>query len=80
MIEEKIRSILRNNFELRVPVHQITGKDCLKDIGINSLDYVKLIVIIERELNIVFDDSELDINSVKNIDNFIAFIENKIKK
>ena len=53
-----------------LPADEIAPEDKFTDIGIDSLKIVELIVTVEDELNIKFDDSELnpgEIVMVKNI-------------
>ncbi|MCL2816146.1 MAG: acyl carrier protein [Oscillospiraceae bacterium] len=53
-----------------VPENEIALEDDFAEIGIDSLKKVELIITIEDELDIKFDDGELDPNkliTVKNI-------------
>ena len=47
-----------------VPEDEIELEDNLVDIGIDSLKKVELIIKLENELNIKFDDGELDPNKL----------------
>ena len=55
-----------------VPLADISGKDTLASIGIDSLKIVELIVALEDELEIVFNDSELDPSCLTTVDSIIA--------
>ena len=47
-----------------VPENEIALEDDFADIGIDSLKKVELIITIEDELDIKFDDGELDPNKL----------------
>jgi acyl carrier protein len=43
-----------------VPLNEISTRDPLSSIGIDSLAMVELIISLEDGLNVTFDDSDLD--------------------
>ena len=53
----------------------IKVEDTLASIGINSLKMVELIVTLEDELIIVFDDSELDASKLITVDDVVKMVK-----
>ena len=75
MIENKILQIFQE-------VLKEDNKNCdvsvdmnLKQLGLNSLTYIKVIVGIEKELYIMFDDDELDIEGFETVGDFIERVK-----
>lgn len=52
----------------------------LYELGINSIKLIKIIVLIELEFGIVFDDEYLDINKLTNIRDLTSYVERKINR
>ncbi len=49
-------------------IEGMTEDSTMKDLGIDSLDLVEIVLAIEGELDIVFEDDELlSLNTVKNV-------------
>lgn len=55
-----------------ISANEINTNDSLASIGIDSLKMVELIVTIEDELNIKFDDSELNPMQLSTVESIIA--------
>lgn len=66
---KQIQSIIEELFGINVDVNAN-----FTESGLNSMDYIKLIVKIEQELNIEFDDSVLtqEINTLKDFSEVVA--------
>lgn len=47
----------------------------LANLGIDSIKYVELLVLLEDKLNMVFDESDLGIDSLRTIGDLAALIE-----
>ena len=77
-IEEKVRNIIiTGNMVNRA--NEIGPEDLLATFGVNSNMFIKLIVGLEKEFNIEFEDEQLDINKFRTIKNIALFIEEKLK-
>lgn len=50
----------------------------LADLGIDSMKYVELLVQIEEKLDIVFDESDLGVESLRNIGDLEALVQKTI--
>ncbi len=46
----------------------------LTDIGLNSLFFIKLVVQLEDEFDIIFDDEKLDYKSFANLDELTRYV------
>lgn len=75
MIFDKIKAMIAQ--QTGVDESKITMQsDILKDIGLDSLDIVELIMNAEEEWDIIIDDE--DVASFKTIADVVAYIESKI--
>ncbi|WP_036605397.1 acyl carrier protein [Paenibacillus assamensis] len=52
----------------------------LLELGIDSFEFVKLVVIIEAKYDIEFDDEDLNFKRFSTMHNLITFIDEKRKK
>lgn len=52
--------------------------DTFMDIGLNSIDFIKVVVALEEELGLEFEDQYLNINSFKNLQVFINYLKSKL--
>ena len=81
MLSTKILEIISGNLENKIDSKQLSLDDDLSKYNINSLTYIKIIVALEEEFDIEFDDDELDIKSFKTIGDFVKYtvdlIDNK---
>lgn len=76
MVLEKIKDILEN--ELGKDRNEITlDSDIIKDLGLDSLDIVTLIMAVEDEYGFTADDDE--IVSLKTVGDVVSYIEKQIK-
>lgn len=76
---EIIKKILENKLgdELLISVDKIDKNDNLFNLGLDSLNVIKLIIGIEEELNIKFYDKDIDSENWKNIENINKLIEER---
>lgn len=75
-IEQKVRDFLIEDLE--IDEERIADDARLKeDMGIDSLDFVDIVVIVER--NFGFKIKPEDMTKVKTLREFCDFIENKIQ-
>ncbi len=76
MVLEKIKDILEN--ELGKDRNEITlDSDIIKDLGLDSLDIVTLIMAVEDEYGFTADDDE--IVSLKTVGDVVSYIEKQTK-
>ena len=76
---ETIKNVLENKLgdELLVSVDKIEKNDNLFNLGLDSLNVIKLIIGIEEELNIKFQDKDIDSKNWKSIENINKLIEER---
>ncbi len=76
LIEEKVRAFLIDDLEIEE--ENIFGEASLKDdMGIDSLDFVDIVVIVERNFGFKIKPEEMV--NVKTLNDFLDYIENNIK-
>ena len=76
MILEKLKAIVKA--QLDIDVDNVTeNSDIKNDLGLDSLDIVEILMSVEEEWGIVFDDDET--TSLKTVGDVIALIEKKTK-
>ncbi len=68
-ISERIDEEIKLNYQIS-----------LQELGINSVKFIGLVVALEKEFQIDFDDENLDINIYDNIDNLYQYIVKKIEE
>ena len=71
MYSEKFIKML----EEKVNGKEVTKESNLKDLGIDSLDLVEIVLQAEEEFNITFSDDEL--NSFKTVNDVCKVLDNK---
>ncbi len=77
-VELKVREILKNNTDLTMPVEEIDAAATLGEYGLNSMLYIKIVVEIESEFEIEFEDEKLDMRSLSTIKGLVEYITEKI--
>lgn len=78
-IEERVRKVIDENIELEVSAENIEGNKDLVDYGMESVNYMKIVVAIENEFDIRFTDEELVISNFETIDKIVAIIDSKLE-
>jgi acyl carrier protein len=80
-IEEKIREIIKEFLEdTDVDVNSIGIEEELINYGVSSIVFIKMVLKIETEFLIEFEDEDLDNFRFPNIKRYVLFIEEKIKE
>lgn len=59
-------------------INTLTLESVLIDLAINSVDYIKIIIDIENEFNIEFDDNDLTPGTFQTIGNMVDYILTRI--
>ncbi len=70
-VEERVMSIVR---ERSFMGDEVKKEDEFSTIGINSIDIVDVIVALEDEFEICFNDSVLNIEKFKTVENAIEIV------
>ncbi len=76
----KIRNVINEKIgdELFKNINEVENDENLFNIGLDSLNIVKLIIEIENKFDIIFDDEEIATTNWKNINSIESMIKNKI--
>lgn len=77
-IKKKIIEILERNSKLKNIDATMLDKITFNDLGVNSLNFIKIIVEIEDEFEMEFDDDQINYDLLNNINDLVSFIEEKI--
>lgn len=75
-ILNKIVSLLDTDF---IEKEKITRDTSIKELGINSLTYIKFVISIENEFSIEFEDDYLDWHILKSFGDLINYVEKNIQ-
>jgi acyl carrier protein len=74
-VHQKVSKMLID--KLNIEASQITpNANFIKDLGIDSLDYIELIMEFEQEFNIRIPDTEGE--QIKTVGQAVAYIESKL--
>ena len=71
--------IILSYFRL-IRTKKIKEEDQLIDLGINSIDYIKIVLVLESEFGFEFDDEALDMNNISNVRLLYQYICKKLSK
>lgn len=77
-ILEKVKSILNQMLKDVIPEVGIKPEDTLLDLSINSITFIKVVIIIESEFGFEFEDEDLNINKFKTVMDIVDYIEEKV--
>ncbi len=72
---EKIVEILARLTENEELKEHLKESSDLTDIGVNSMFFIKLVVELEDEFDITFDDEKLDYESFSDLDELSIYVD-----
>lgn len=78
-IEARVKTIIRASIDIQIQEDRINLKNRFSDFGIDSLLYIKIVVLIENEFGLKFDDDALNMETFPDIQSFITYIVLKSK-
>lgn len=76
-IQKKVFEIIVSYTDPKFTSNITLGTE-LESIGINSISYIKIIVALENEFNIEFDDEVLNITELPTIKSMMKYVESKV--
>lgn len=79
-VYKKIEEIVKKYSNVCIYEKDIKRTDDFESLGLNSLHYIKIVVDIENEFDIEFDDENLDNNTFKNIEYLSNYVKKLIKE
>lgn len=71
-----LRFIINSIYEIKKI--RVNKESKFEEIGLDSIEFVQLIVNIEDKFNIEFDEEELNVDKYKNLDDLVKIIERHI--
>lgn len=79
-IEDRIKKVIKKRLKLRIDDRKITQDTPLigKGLGMDSVGILELVVGLEEEFNIFFDESQLSIELFANIGSLTNYISEKL--
>ncbi|WP_187274331.1 acyl carrier protein [Paenibacillus sp. N3.4] len=78
-VKQQIQAAI-NEIAIGVEEDELTDEMMLRDLGIDSLKYVELLVRIEELCEIVFDESDLGMESLRSVGDLAALTNKTIAK
>lgn len=75
-LKSVVVEIINENFEIQIEESQFNEE--FSRLGLNSVLYVQLIILLECELNIEFDDNTLDIINTNTLDKLCECLERQM--
>lgn len=72
MVFEKVKLLLSEQFSINADSITLDS-DLVKDLGADSLDLVQMLITMEKEFGIVFNDDQ--IQKIKTVEDIINYIE-----
>ena len=77
-IEEKIRAIVSENMDIPIPAEKVALNKNIKEIGIHSIAFIRILVAIENELGLTFDDEGLNIDNYSTLKDLLAYVSSRL--
>lgn len=79
-IEDRVKKVITERLKLNVNAGEISNNTPLigKGLGLDSVGVLELVVGLEQEFDIMFDDSEMNIELFENIGSLTNYINKKL--
>ncbi len=78
VVKEKIKGIIVSRLKDEEKIRTLEYDTPLLSLGIDSILALSILVEIEEEFNIEIDDSDLNMDKIRNISSFAELIDNYI--
>lgn len=79
-IKSRLINILKENNIIDDSSESSFIENGLNVLGINSMTFIKVIVVVEEEFDIEFDDLELDFQLFGSLDDLVKLIQKKVEE
>ncbi len=76
MVETRLKKVIKENY--KDIADNIRLDETLAAFGLNSVEFVKLVVMLEKEFGFEFDNEHLDFAKFSTIRDIVDYIESKI--
>jgi len=79
-VENRIKTVIKKRLKLKVKMGELSRDTPLigKGLGLDSVGVLELVVGLEEEFNIMFEDSEMSIELFENIGSLTNYISEKL--
>ena len=77
-IREKVIELISVHLGINNATQRLDANDDLSQLGMNSLTFIKLVVSIENELGLEFEDEALNNNKFASLSALCAYVEDRI--
>lgn len=74
---DRVRKLISTNF--LAGNDEFGNSDSLRDLGLTSLKFVELIILIEDEFRIEVPDEDIDRRRFSTVDNIVGYVEGRLK-
>lgn len=74
-IDNSLKQIIAKHIDIALDIDKISNDHYLDQIGVNSINFIRMIIEIEQEYNIEFDIDMLAIESFEKVGHFISYVE-----
>ena len=74
--EIKVRKIIKNSTGIEEVIDFDVTRD-MQDLGINSIAFIKMVVSLEKEFKVTFEENDLDETNFKSLKHIVDFISTK---
>lgn len=75
MIEERVRKIVQSHVKIADAIDEIVIEDNLIEMGIDSITFIKMVVALEAEFGVEFNEGVLDIKQYPTIQSLVSYLE-----
>jgi len=73
--QKKVIEILRRNLTLDETNDAELLESDFQAMGVNSLNFIKIVVAMEEAFDLEFDDDDLNYNAFRNVNDIVALME-----
>ena len=67
--------VYNGSFELEINIEELNEETLIADMGLNSITFIQLIVALENEFDIEFEDEMLDYKKISKIKHLCDYID-----
>lgn len=78
VVVEQLKGIITKTLELE-SVEQIRTDNLVEDLQLNSIDAMEILVWVENEYEIVFDDDEINVELMSSLNGLAENVLTKVK-
>jgi acyl carrier protein len=79
-IDSKVFEMIKNNADLENSCEAISPDAQILSLGITSRSFIELVVALESEFNIEFEDENLDVRHFNTVNDLLDFVKKHIAK